>query len=593
MLFPSTSPSRDECVSAISDALQAEKGHIYLDANVLIHCYEMSPLASEDLLGTLERYGERVGVPVWAARETWDYVTKRVNRKPLQALSGRMRADFGKFRKETARYLDDNALTGMTKDEYQKELSTALDAAETLIVKVAQHEPKIDQTTGRLLPFMDDRRLPSNLTEILDEVSKTAATRTMHRIPPGFADAPPPRAEDADADAAPSPKGKGKANNPNGDLIIWLEVLADCERHGAEHLVIVTKDTQKDDWVYSPQKVRDEHGRPQANKAGITLALPLLVYEAQQRCPSLQTVHVISVDMLAQIWVQQRFDVGHLATALQSDEEQTDDRDATAGTAPPANVEEPGYRVEFDAGDMAFEPNAADEFDTIISDLAIEGWKAQNQAVRRLEPQLASLSRTQRVQVGRGLVAAANIGALEPAEFLGRLLGNGGLGRAIRSDVLIGALAEVYIAEAGDPRKPSAKRGVAMPLYQNENDPELADAYKAVLKRLRALKREYLMLPHEPRREIKLDMVLQRDELVNVTVGEVALLEQDAPSTRALQRAGRDTVITVEELLDLIGEEFVVPVDRLSTDISVATSITIPEHLGFVAWGPKTGTYLR
>ncbi len=240
-------------------------------------------------------------MPVWAARETWDYVTKRVNRKPLQALSGRMQKDFKKFRKETARYLDDSALSGTTKEEYQKELTAALDVAESLITKVAHHEPKIDQTTGRLLPFIDARRLPSDLATILEEVSRTAAIRIAHRIPPGFADAPQPRPDDSEEQAPPASKGKGKAINPNGDLIIWLEVLADCARRKAEHLVVITKDTQKEDWVYSPQKVKDDRGRPQPNKAGITLALPLLVYEAQRACPTLKTVHVISVEMLAQI----------------------------------------------------------------------------------------------------------------------------------------------------------------------------------------------------------------------------------------------------------------------------------------------------
>ena len=594
MLFPNVSPSREECISSIAEALQADGGRVYLDASVLIHCYEMSTLASEDLLGTLERYGDRVGVPIWAARETWDYVTKRVNKKPLQGLSGRMLKDFGRFRKETARYLDDNALTGTTKEEYQKELAAALDATEGLIARVAHHEPQIDQTTGRLLPFIDARRLPSDLAAILDEVSRTAATRIAHRIPPGFGDAAQPRPEEADEQAPPGPKGKGKAVNPNGDLIIWLEVLADCARTNAEHLVVITRDTTKEDWVYSPQKVRDDRGRPQPNKTGITLALPLLVLEAQRVCPSLRSVHVISVEMLAQIWVQQRFDVTRLAAALQSDEEQADNKPEPADGAPaPGSAAEPGYAVEFGSADMAFEPRPDVEYDTIISDLALEGWKAQNQAVRRLEPQLGVLSRDQRVQVGRGLVAAANIGAVEPAEFLERVLANKDLGRPIRSDLLIGALAEVYIAETGEPRKPVAKRDIVLPLYAHENDPELADGYDAVLRRLRALKREYLALPHETAREIRLDIALQKNELVNVTAGEIALLEQDAPSARTLQHSGRDVSMSVDDLIGLIAEEFVLPANRLSTDLSAATIITIPEHLGFVVWGPKTGTHLR
>ena len=594
MLFPSVSPSREECVAAIAQALQADKGRIYLDANVLIHCYEMSALASGDLLGTLERYGERVGVPVWAARETWEYVTKRVNRKPLQALSGRIRRDFADFRRETARYLDDNALSGQTKDEYQRDLVVALDKVEALITRVAQHEPKIDQTTGRLLPFIEERRLPSDLPAVLDEVSRTVATRVAHRIPPGFADASQPRAEEADGQSPFALKGRGKAINPNGDLIIWLEVLADCVRNRAEHLVVLTKDTHKEDWVYNPQKVRDDRGRPQLNNGGVTLPLPLLVYEAQRACPTLRSVHIVSVEMVAQIWVQQRFDVVNLAAALQSEEEPTDRKaDPTDGSAAAVSTIEVGYVVEFGSADMVFESRMDDENDMLISDLAREDWRVQNQAVRRLEPQLAALSRTQRVQVGRGLVAAANLGAVEPAEFLRRVLSNEEVGRPARSDVLIGALAETYIAETGDPKKPMAKRDVVLPLYMYEGHSELAEAYDAVLRRLRALRREYLALPHEPVIEIRLEITLQKDALVNAMVGEAALFEQDAPSSRALQRSGRDVIISVGELIELIAEEFVVPANRLTTDLPSATNITVPAHVGFVVWGPKTGTYLR
>ena len=58
MLFHDVSPSRDESVAEISAALQAEKGRVYLDTNVLIHCYEMSALArpiSVELRSSLAR----------------------------------------------------------------------------------------------------------------------------------------------------------------------------------------------------------------------------------------------------------------------------------------------------------------------------------------------------------------------------------------------------------------------------------------------------------------------------------------------------------------------------------------------------------
>lgn len=593
MLFPSPSPSLEASTRRIADALQADGGRIYLDANVLIHCYEMSAGASEDLLKTLERYGERVGVPIWAARETWDFITKRSKRRPLEALAARIKRDFAVFRRETTRYIDDNALREQSKDEYQRDLGDALDSVAEKINLVAPHEPKIDQTTDRVLPFVEARRLPSLLRPILDEVARTAGFRAAHRIPPGFADAPTTVGDESDAETD-RPKGKGKTVNPNGDLIIWQEILADCVRNTAEHLIIVTKE-QKDDWVYLPKKVKDDQGRLQNNGTGIMLPQPLLVQEAQEMCPSLETVSIVSVELLAAIWTAQGFDVARLAAALQS-EGDDGDREQEEEDAPPRRADgaaEEAYTAVFRSADLNFEPTDDDELGRLILGLGVEGWRSQNQAVRRLVPQLGNLDRDQRIYVGRELASAALAGAVEPAELLDRVLADTNLSHALRADLLIGALAQTYIDDAGEPKKPAASRAVADTLFRQQGNPELTDAFAAVLQRLGALTREYLSLPSGVETAIPLEIALQSGQLVNVTTGDVPLLEADAPPSRALQRSGNDAVMTVGELLDILAKEFVVPASSFTTDLSSDTKITVPETLGFVVWGPKTGNYLR
>lgn len=595
MLFPSPSPSLEECNERLAVALQNDGGRIYLDANVLIHCYEMSPGASEDLIKTLEGYGDRVGVPIWAARETWDFITKRSKRQPLAALAGRMRRDFTAFRRETTRYIDDSALRGQSKDDFQRELSEALDAVVAKIHLVSQHEPKIDQTTDRVLPFIESHRLPSKMRPILDEAARTAPFRVAHRVPPGFADAPllGPEEEDADPDAA-KPKGRGKTFNANGDLIIWYEILEDCARNEAEHLIIVTKE-QKTDWVYLPKKVKDDQGRLQDNGTGIMLPQPLLVHEAKEACPSLQTVSIVSVETLAAIWTDQRFDVARLAAALQSEGDDSE-RDAAEDETSPSRADdasEQDYVAEFRSADLNYEPSDTDELGRLILDLGVEGWRSKNQAVRRLVPQLGNLDRSQRIYVGRELAAAALAGAVEPADLFDRVLVDEALGRALRSDLLIGVLAQTYIDDAGEPKKPAAARAITDTLYAQQDNPVLRDAYSAVLQRLAALTREYLALPASGNRTVPLDIALQSDQLVTVTAGDFPLLEVDAPPSRALQRSGNDAEMTVAELLDVLAKEFVVPVAALTTDTASTTKVTVPETLGFVAWGPTTGKYLR
>lgn len=591
MLFPDVSPSREECIAEVASALQDDHGRLYLDASVLIHCYEMSAPASEDLLRALERYGSRVAVPAWAAKETWEYATSRINRRPLKSLADRLRRDLLRFQTETTRYIDDETLRDLSKDEYQQELGSAFETALRLIQRVADHEPKADQTTARLLPFIDRHRLKSDLIAVVEEVARTAPTRIAHRMPPGFADAS--QEETAEDNRASVPKGKRKAQNPHGDLMIWLEILADCVGNDAEHLVLITRDTTKSDWVFVPKKVRDERGRPQDNGGLVTLPLPLLVHEATQRCPTLKRVHIVSVEMLAHVLRSMRVDVTNLAAALQaSDEEDTPNPPLDISGAYRATDNAP-YVAGFHSGDMAYDPDEDNDLDQLITGLTGEGWKIQNQAARRLEPLLPGATRSQKIQVGRGLVAAANYGALEPAEFLEKLLAQDSLDIAVRADVLIGALAEVYLAETGEPKKPVATRAIAATLYRHENDTALRPAYQVVLQRMTAQSRKYLTLPLEARSPISLDLALERDVLRGVTANGVALLEEDAPPSRIMQRSGQDATMTTEELIELLSEEFVLPPNILSTDSPRSASFTVPELLGFMTWGPQTGTLLR
>ena len=103
-LFPDFNPSRDECFDALTLALGAEEVRIYPDASLLIHCYEMNAVASDNLLTVFEGYADKVGVPTWAARETWEYADKRITKHPLKSLADRVRNELTRFRKEAGRY---------------------------------------------------------------------------------------------------------------------------------------------------------------------------------------------------------------------------------------------------------------------------------------------------------------------------------------------------------------------------------------------------------------------------------------------------------------------------------------------------------
>ena len=77
-------------------------------------------------------------------------------------------------------------------------------------------------------------------------------------------------------------------------------MLEEVRKKELTHFVLITRDLNKGDWAYKPNRLKDAQGRMKPNLS-ITLAHPLLVHEAKMHCPTVQSVHVISLDEFAQI----------------------------------------------------------------------------------------------------------------------------------------------------------------------------------------------------------------------------------------------------------------------------------------------------
>ena len=593
MLFPDVSPSRERIFAELANALSGKSTRIYLDASLLIRSYEVSVAARDELLNALDKFGDSVAVPVWAAKETWDYIrNNRIVRRPLESAAARVKKELVTFKTTALRFVDDDTLKDMTKNEFQKELDEALRAVTKLATLVANHEPESDVTTARLMPFIDARRLNSDISKILDIVQRTGPGRMAHQMPPGFADAPAPENPQAGERQA---KGKGKQRNPFGDLINWLEILDDCVSKNCEQLIVITSDVNKDDWVYVPDKIMDEHGRPQKNDGLVTVPLPLLAHEARTTCPKLQGLHIVSLEMFAHVLQRNlRVLVPNLATAIQAESE-----DAGVAPARPAAPPEiaapaaPAAPPTFSSSDMSYGFPHNDEIDALIRSLPGEGWRAQNQTVREIEPLIHRADRDQLIQIGRGLANAANDGALEPVELLRRVFSAPTTKPAARSNILIGVLAQIYIAETGELTKPVSHPELTAFVYDHEKDATLAAAYAAVVSRAAPQRKTYLGLPTDHADEIRLVFTLEGKRLNGLSANGHPLLEADAPPSRALRRLGPATNWAVAELVTELAREFVVPPKALLPDATDNMQIQVPENMGYVRWGPNTGLPLR
>jgi hypothetical protein len=121
----------------------------------------------------------------------------------------------------------------------------------------------------------------------------------------------------------------------------------------------------------------------------------------------------------------------------------------------------------------------------------------------------------------------------------------------------------------------------------------LRPAYDAVIGRLESQRRAYLALPIDARETIPIELALEKTVLRGAQTRGNPLLEEQAPETRLMNRLGRDLSMPVDELLSKFGREFVVPKKLLAADQAPSFQVVVPEFIGYVPWGPNTGTLLR
>jgi hypothetical protein len=596
MRFLDIAPARDEIQNAVGKALQSSQCGIFVDSSVLTHCYEISAGARAELLDVLGKLGAGVRIPLWAAHETWNNGNNKEVEYPLKALSQRVANELDQFLKDALRFLDDEVGTdenALSRKEFEQQLRTVTGDVKQLTGRVVDKSRKPETTSESLLPFINDRMIESNIDAIFARVTSEGAFRYSHKIPPGDGDA-------------------GKGENKYGDLIIWFEILEHAKRSGLEDIVLITRDLSKGDWVYKPRRVLDENRMPTPNNT-ITLPLPFLVHEARSWCPTVKRIHIISLEEFVRVMgAKLQLPLPKLAIALQTeDEQQTTKRRRTGGnkaervTTPLSEEPEskggptPLLATEpmlFSSSDLLYELNSEDELDLLILALREEDWEGQNSAAQSLDSHLEGATRGQCIQLGIALAMAANSLALEPLEFLARLF-DSPRSELIKQQVLLGVLVEVYLTGAGDLKKPSAVTALTQLVFECGAKTGLAEVEQSVMSRLEGQVRRYLALPNEPPRTIELvisaGLTGNRTELASITADGIELLEQDAPPSRHLPKAGSSITVSAEELIEMLSNEFVVPVERFALAQAMDEQILIPDRMGFVAWGPSTGLELR
>jgi PIN like domain len=260
MLFHEVGLSRDQILHEIAASLQDNQALIFVDSSLLLHCYEISGGARDELLAALGAFKDRLRIPLWAARETWNRSwDPSFGRTPLKSPAAKLKNEIERFVKDARRFVEDGSITQpqpMSKEDFQTELETAQADILRLAKMGSDHHRDPDVTSSLLIPFINERVLRSDLPRILSRVQQEAELRYAHKIPPGYADG------GTDNDGQP----KGKSFNRYGDVIIWFEILEAIANTRLEHLIVLTRDV-KEDWVYTPKRLNNERGQTSSNSA--------------------------------------------------------------------------------------------------------------------------------------------------------------------------------------------------------------------------------------------------------------------------------------------------------------------------------------
>jgi len=226
------------------------KGTFFVDTNVLLNLYRYPTAAREDLVRVLEQFGTRLAAPFHAVLE---YERNRLGviaeqkkrfrdvREVVSAKRDELRAglDALQLRKRHA---------SIRADQYVSQLSSITDEFLANLDSLETAQPDVfarDEVRERIYKLLNKRiGPPPAKQEDLDGIFANGAVRYQRQTPPGFADANKAGAGDE------FEFGGLLYRHQFGDLIVWQQIMAMCERTKLKHVVFITDD-EKEDWWWT------------------------------------------------------------------------------------------------------------------------------------------------------------------------------------------------------------------------------------------------------------------------------------------------------------------------------------------------------
>jgi hypothetical protein len=581
---------RTALIDHLKRELSGKESHFFADTSFLLAAASLNSTARQELARWLIGLGSRFHVPAWVAHEAYGKITAALELfTPMAKVANDAITAIEALQTEARRYIDNDRANGFFGQPDRVGFLADLDRVAKPLADRAKFLKGAKKTgegaTEFLVDLINRSVMPSDIYSKLSELDAEYAARVIGGHPPGFMD-----------------KGKAErtrqGDNRYGDLIIWREIIEFARLNPLTGVVLLTNDN-KQDWVFVPPSIIDEHGHPLSNETRkgfkIILPLPLLCHEL--RCARENAeLTIANLGMIAQmLHPELGIDAANLFSAYQ----------LVAPVAPDPAATDEGEETDAAAAPLEPPPAApalpSNDLTTLLTNLSSRDSDAAGSAAVAIRPLLGEASATPNIPlIAHGLVAAAERSIEASAILIRDIVTNRlELDEGARTNLIGAMLMALYYDEAGHLRnRPLA---AALPeLFGVQGTPTLRNSVEALNARLGPSRRFFLLTPDPSVPTLSLSLSTEREEpgdqrLRGSSVEEVSLMEDVARgSERALTTiCGGMARANGGELRRALGAYFRVPEAQLDLGISRFETVGWDDLTGLIDWGADTGLQLR
>jgi len=299
MHIPIALKNPEEFTKQISEALDMEDTHVYIDTSFLMWLTMQGTQARRQFRAWADDFMDRLHVPLWTKHEYYRHHAGRTLRSRLNRRSDEFLAALKSFREEVSRFSDNALFSGRSEAAFMQ----AVDEVDAGVREVAAGAKAwdYDEASEDVIGWMNERHMAT--AKAFDSMSTLGAVgslRFSHDVPPGYLDR--------------SKKDRPKrGSNRFGDLLFWQEIMEHASRTKAARVVIMTRD-RKTDWFLktAAPEVDGEWQRLRAKWQPVPHPHPTLAFEMKIACGS----ELLLLDELyfgAYLWKYRRVQYERLA----------------------------------------------------------------------------------------------------------------------------------------------------------------------------------------------------------------------------------------------------------------------------------------